>query len=619
MNEATRPAEPRPAEAQGDTAVFQALHAELLAVRERVRAGTGRWPVREGPPGDALSSRVNLAHYLALRGLDLRALQDRLAEVGLSSLGRCEAHVLASLSQVLHLLGRLLQRPDPAPGLDGAADFRSGNRSLIQRADRLLGEGGSGHGVRIMVTLPGEAAEDPALLRQLIEAGMQCARINCAHDGPEAWRAMVRHLREAEVASGRPCRLLMDLPGFKLRTGPLGEGPSVLHLRPQRDALGRVVAPGRWPVTAWQQGQVPAGRLPLPASVCARLQPGDRLVSRDTRDKRRVFELQQEAGAWWALGRAASYLTEGSPLRLERHLAGRWERLAEWTLRGLPARPGRLRLQVGDRLLLRPDQEPGGWAEDADGRLAVIGCSLPQVLAALRPGQPVWIDDGRLGGRVDQVSRDGALLHITQAPRGGANLRADKGLNFPETELDLPGLSPQDLAVLDQVLEDADLIGYSFVESAGDMECLMRELGRRGRSDIGILAKIETRRAVRNLPEILFAALGRHPLGVMIARGDLAVELGGERLAEIQEEILWLCEAAHVPAVWATQVLETLTKKGVISRPELTDAAMSGRAECVMLNKGPHVVDAVRTLDDILTRMQAHQYKKGARLRALHW
>jgi pyruvate kinase len=105
----------------------------------------------------------------------------------------------------------------------------------------------------------------------------------------------------------------------------------------------------------------------------------------------------------------------------------------------------------------------------------------------------------------------------------------------------------------------------------------------------------------------------------MIARGDLAVELGSVRMAEIQEEILWICEAARVPVIWATQVLETLAKDGLINRPEITDAAMSVRAECVMLNKGPYIADAVRILQDILTHMDAHQYKKISRLRRLHW
>ncbi|HEX7240646.1 MAG TPA: pyruvate kinase, partial [Longimicrobiaceae bacterium] len=105
-------------------------------------------------------------------------------------------------------------------------------------------------------------------------------------------------------------------------------------------------------------------------------------------------------------------------------------------------------------------------------------------------------------------------------------------------------------------------------------------------------------------------ALRCRAAGVRIARGDLAVEVGFERLAEVQEEILWMCEAAHVPVVWATQVLEQLTRKGAPSRAEVSDAALGERAECVMLNKGPYLADAVRALDDILSRMHRHQEKK---------
>jgi pyruvate kinase len=109
----------------------------------------------------------------------------------------------------------------------------------------------------------------------------------------------------------------------------------------------------------------------------------------------------------------------------------------------------------------------------------------------------------------------------------------------------------------------------------------------------------------------------RPPFGVMIARGDLAVECGFARLAELQEEMLCLCEAAHAPVIWATQVLETAARKGFPSRAEVTDAAVSERAECVMLNKGPYVLQAVKTLQDILSRMQSHQRKKTPLLRKL--
>jgi pyruvate kinase len=108
--------------------------------------------------------------------------------------------------------------------------------------------------------------------------------------------------------------------------------------------------------------------------------------------------------------------------------------------------------------------------------------------------------------------------------------------------------------------------------------------------------------------------MSRYPLGVMIARGDLAIEVGFQRLAEVQEELLWFCEAARLPVIWATEVLAKLARDGVATRAEVTDAAMSVRAECVMLNKGPKIDAAARALVDILCRMEAHQYKK----RSLH-
>ena len=140
----------------------------------------------------------------------------------------------------------------------------------------------------------------------------------------------------------------------------------------------------------------------------------------------------------------------------------------------------------------------------------------------------------------------------------------------------------------------------------------------RSAEHLGIVLKIETRRGFENLPELLYAALAGKAAGIMIARGDLAVECGYERLAEVQEEILWATEAAHLPVIWATQVLETLAQTGLPSRAEITDAAMGERAECVMLNKGPHILDAMHTLDDILRRMQSHQSKKRSLLRALN-
>ena len=160
----------------------------------------------------------------------------------------------------------------------------------------------------------------------------------------------------------------------------------------------------------------------------------------------------------------------------------------------------------------------------------------------------------------------------------------------------------------------ADAVSQSFVKRPADIVALQDALSADEGNQLGMIIKIETRKSIENLPHLLLTAMRRYPVAVMIARGDLAVEAGWERLAELQEEILWLCEAAHIPVIWATQVLEHTTKKGQPSRAEISDAALSQRADCVMLNKGPHILVAIRMLDKILRRMQAHQYKKTPRM-----
>jgi pyruvate kinase len=235
----------------------------------------------------------------------------------------------------------------------------------------------------------------------------------------------------------------------------------------------------------------------------------------------------------------------------------------------------------------------------------------------IKAGEAIWFDDGKIGGVIKDVADSEATIEITHASATGAKLRGNKGINLPDSSLSIASLTPKDLEDLTIVAAHADIVGMSFVREAADIEALQAQLSRLGRPDIGILLKIETRKAFDNLPHLVLAAMRRAAAGVMIARGDLAVECGYERTAEIQEETLWVCEAAHMPVVWTTQVLESLAKTGFPSRAEITDAAMGQRAECVMLNKGPYLCEAVGTLNDILKRMQDHQVKKSAMLREL--
>ena len=167
------------------------------------------------------------------------------------------------------------------------------------------------------------------------------------------------------------------------------------------------------------------------------------------------------------------------------------------------------------------------------------------------------------------------------------------------------------------MVDRADGIGLSFVRTPADVQQLEKELDRLNAKQKSIVLKIETGQAFDNLPRLLLSCLHLSSVGIMVARGDLAVEVGFERMAEVQEEILWLCEAAHMPVIWATQVLESMAQRGAPSRAEVSDAAMSERAECVMLNKGPFIVETVRFLSGVLERMTAHQSKKSSMLRRL--
>jgi pyruvate kinase len=216
---------------------------------------------------------------------------------------------------------------------------------------------------------------------------------------------------------------------------------------------------------------------------------------------------------------------------------------------------------------------------------------------------------------VERVDGPDLHLRVRRTSRPVVKLRAEKGINLPDSPLPIAALTDEDRAHLGFVADHADLVGLSFVRGPADVTALHEALGQR---TISIVLKIETRAGFENLPRILLEAMRRPPVAVMIARGDLAVELGFERLAEVQEEILWLCEASHVPAIWATQVLDTLARTGVPSRAEVTDAAASVAAECVMLNKGPYVENAVVALVDILRRMERHHYKKRSIFRKLH-
>ena len=185
---------------------------------------------------------VNLVHYTRLRQHDLRELQNDLMDIGATSLATTEAHVRAKVRAARNVLAAL--RGDAGPwdlqAIDDALD--EGDEILDANSHAIFGSMRPGRPTRIMVTLPGAAADDSELVSSFVDAGMDVARINCAHDDPAAWARMVASVRAASAKAGRQVLVSMDLPGPKLRTGPIVAGPSVGRARVTRSESGRVLA-----------------------------------------------------------------------------------------------------------------------------------------------------------------------------------------------------------------------------------------------------------------------------------------------------------------------------------------------------------------------------------------
>lgn len=362
--------------------------------------------------------------------------------------------------------------------------------------------------------------------------------------------------------------------------------------------------------------------IPVTGGRLSELKEGNIIKFFDGRGASRSLQVvASPEGGVWAESHKTAYIPTDTVLHIVDSEGVCSPRKDGYRVGRLPAPLQRIHLQVGDRIVLTRALTPGRPATfGADGALvsaARIGVTLPEIFSFVRKGERILIDDGKISGLIRSVSDGEIGVEITHTRLRGAYIQADKGINLPDSELDLPALTDMDKEALPFIAKHADMVGYSFVNSQEAVLELQERLNELAGKHVGIVLKIESKRAFEQLPALLLAAMRSRAAGVMIARGDLAVECGFERTAELQEEILWVCEAAHMPVIWATQVLENLAKEGLPSRSEVTDAAMGVRAECVMLNKGDYIVEAVRSLDDILQRMQYHHSKKKSMLRHL--
>jgi len=594
---------------------------KLLAINNQIEEIIEKAKVLENNFNDLISkvhpsyreSALNLSHYLAFRSFYIDELQDRLKYMGLPGLANIEGHVMKSLLAIKtiinHLRGNLVIEKQK-----DIISIKKSEKLIRKNTKQLFGYKSKKRQTRIMVTLPSSAAEDYHLVNRLIHLGMNSARINCAHDDTEVWAKMIENINRAKKTLKKNCKVMMDLGGPKLRTGSMKPGPKVIHIKPQRDQVGKVTKPAKiWiaPPDIPPPDDSADAIIPVSELLIEKIKRGNIIRFTDSRNKKCkiIIEKKQGRGKWGVCSDSA-YITTGTELVLikvketgkEKNYVGELLPIEQF-----------ITLNIDDKLILHRDPGPGEPAQyNTNGKLlqhAHISCTLPEIFKYIKKDEPVFFDDGKIEGVIEEVNEDELLIKISYARNTGSKLKADKGINLPGSDLKVSGLTEKDKKDLEFVAVNADTVNFSFVNDENDVQELMDELSKYETS-IGIILKIETQKGFKNLPRIVLKAMQTFPIGVMIARGDLAIETGWKNFASIQEEILRICEAAHIPDVWATQVLENLAKKGVPTRSEITDAAMAQRAECVMLNKGIYIEKAVKMLDRILRRMQHFQKKK---------
>jgi len=462
-------------------------------------------------PENRLSAK-NLCRYLILRSFDLRKYHASLSDFGVSSLGASEGYVYSNLYSVVRNLKLIQGLPIEEKSKIEIIGYKRSSELIKKKANHLFNEGSRNHLIEIMVTLPNEAAFDKSIIEEMVESGMEIARINLSHGDIDIWTKMVQFINEIKAETEHKLKIYMDLSGPKLRTSPI--------------------------------------------------------------------EIQNKQGQ----------IKNSIPIRVGEHII-----LTKKSTLGKKSKFG----------------EDNEQLEKAE-----IGVALPEIIDDVKIDDIVLFDDGMIKSVVVSKTDEDVELVITHCYK--PKLSSEKGINLPDTKLNLPALTDKDIENLPFVCKNADIVGYSFVRTGSDVQYLYEQLNLNDAPDLGVVFKIENKEAFENLPAILLEGMNREKIGVMIARGDLAVEIGFERSSEVQNQILWLCEAAHIPVIWATQVLETLAKTGIPTRAEISDVVQGVQAECIMLNKGPYINDAIKMLKNILVRMEGHSLKKKNSLRALN-
>jgi pyruvate kinase len=335
--------------------------------------------------------------------------------------------------------------------------------------------------VKIVCTL-GPSTSTLEQISQLIESGMDVARLNFSHGTHEFHRGLIQNIREASRRHGKPVAIMQDLQGPKLRAGVLPKGG--------------------------------------------------------------------------------------------------------------------IELKAGDVLLLHPEGATPKTSTQGKIALPISAEIAAPISADVQPGSRILFDDGKIATRVSSVSPPEIIVEVEV----GGRLTSNKGMNLPGTPLSLPCLTDKDLADLTFGLaEGVDAVALSFVRTVQDVEILKDKIRKQSNEHPIVVSKIEREEAIESMEAIMEVSDA-----LMVARGDLAVEIGAERVPTVQKQLIHGCNELGVPIITATQMLESMISSPTPTRAEASDVANAvfDGTDAVMLSaetaSGQYPFETVRTMARII-------------------
>ena len=251
---------------------------------------------------------------------------------------------------------------------------------------------------------------------------------------------------------------------------------------------------------------------------------------------------------------------------------------------------GSIELEKGDLFTLSHDK-------NLLGNKQIGGLSFSELAKSVEPGDKILVDDGKIGLVVKEIIGKDVLCEVLNAGK----ISNHKSINVPNVEIDMPYLSPVDISDIEFGIEqDVDFIAASFVRTAQDVLDIRALFDKHNKHDILIIAKIENMQGIENIDEILKVADG-----LMVARGDMGVEVDFDMLPAIQKDMISKCYRAGKIVVTATQMLESMTKNPRPTRAEVSDVANAvfDRTVATMLSgesaAGLYPVEAVTAMSKI--------------------